>query len=148
MRAALNQAVIWELITKNPAIGVKLPRKKVRKPPILLSLPDIRRMIETLPEPSKSIVTLIVFASLRVGEVLALRWKRVLNDRLVIAERVYDGEFDDVKTDAGAVPPDSQITQAGGSGICQSRGQSHRPAQSVKPADQAHGVGAWAAQKH
>jgi integrase len=101
MRAALNQAVIWELITKNPAIGVKLPRKKVRKPPILLSLPDIRRMIETLPEPSKSIVTLIVFASLRVGEVLALRWKRVLNDRLVIAERVYDGEFDDVKTDAG-----------------------------------------------
>jgi len=58
-------------------------------------------MIEALPEPSKSIVTLIVFASLRVGEMLALRWKRVLSDRLVIVERVYDGEFDDVKTDAG-----------------------------------------------
>jgi integrase len=52
-------------------------------------------------EPSKSIVTLIVFASLRVGEVLALRWKRVSEDRLVIEERVYDGEFDDVTTDAG-----------------------------------------------
>jgi hypothetical protein len=46
-------------------------------------------------------VTLIVFASLRVGEVLGLRWKRVLEDRLAIVERVYDGTFDDVKTDAG-----------------------------------------------
>jgi integrase len=101
LRTALNQAVVWDLIPKNPAIGVKLPRKKVRKPTIMLSLPDIRRLIEALPEPSKSIVTLIVFASLRVGEVLALRWKRVQNDRLVIVERVYDGEFDEVKTDAG-----------------------------------------------
>ena len=58
-------------------------------------------MIEALPEPSRSVVTLIVFASLRVGEVLGLRWKRVKSDRLVIVERVYDGEFDDVKTDAG-----------------------------------------------
>ena len=91
LRSALNQAVVWDLISRNPAIGVKLPRKKVRKAPLVLSLPDIRRMIETLPEPSKSIVTLIVFASLRVGEVLGLRWKRVLEDRLAIVERVYDG---------------------------------------------------------
>lgn len=101
LRAALNQAVVWELIPKNPSVGVRLPRKKVRKPPVLLPLPDIKRMIEALPEPSKSIVTLIVFASLRVGEVLALRWRRVLEDRLVIEERVYNGEFDEVKTDAG-----------------------------------------------
>ena len=46
-------------------------------------------------------VTLIVFASLRVGEVLGLRWNRVKVDRLVIVERVYDDAFDDVKTDAG-----------------------------------------------
>jgi len=101
LRTALNQAVVWELISRNPAVGVKLPRRKVGKPPLVLSLPDIRRMIEALPEPSKSIVTLIVFASLRVGEVLALRWKRVLGDRLAIVERVYEGAFDDVKTDAG-----------------------------------------------
>jgi len=101
LRTALSQAVVWELIPKNPAVGVKLPRRKVRKPPLVLSLPDIRRMIEAVPEPSKSLVTLIVFASLRVGEVLELRWKRVKSDRLLIVERVYDGEFDDVKTDAG-----------------------------------------------
>ena len=82
LRTALTQAVVWELIPKNPAVGVKLPRRKVRKPPLVLSLPDIRRMIEAVPEPSKSLVTLIVFASLRVGEVLGLRWKRVKSDRL------------------------------------------------------------------
>jgi integrase len=101
LRTALNQAVVWEMISKNPAIGVKLPRRKIRKPAVLLPLSDIKRMIEALPEPSRSIVTLIVFASLRVGEVLALRWKRVREDRLVIEERVYDGKFDEVKTDAG-----------------------------------------------
>lgn len=101
LRAALSQAVVWELIPKNPAIGVKLPRRKARKAPLVLSLLDIRRTIEALPEPSKSVVTLIVFASLRVGEALGLRWKRVKGDRLVIVERVYGGEFDEVKTDAG-----------------------------------------------
>lgn len=36
-----------------------------------------------------------------MGEVLGLRWKSVLEDRLAIVERVYDGTFDDVKTEAG-----------------------------------------------
>jgi hypothetical protein len=29
------------------------------------------------------------------------RWKNILRDRIVVDERVYDDEFDDVKTDAG-----------------------------------------------
>ena len=40
--------MVWELIPKNPAVGVKLPRKKARKAPLVLSLPDIRRMIVKL----------------------------------------------------------------------------------------------------
>ena len=48
-----------------------------------------------------ALVALIVFASMRPGEVLALRWKNILPDRIVVEERVYDDEFDDVKTDAG-----------------------------------------------
>jgi integrase len=109
LRAMLNQAVVWRMIDRNPAIGVKLPRKKARKPPVLLELPQIRAILELLPEPTRSIVILIVFGSMRVGEVLALRWKRISSDRISIVERVYDGEFDDVKTDAGErdVPLDS-----------------------------------------
>jgi len=44
---------------------------------------------------------MMVFASMRVGEVLALRWSDCLPDRILVDERVYDDEFDDVKTDAG-----------------------------------------------
>jgi integrase len=109
LRSTLNEAVTWRMIDRNPAIGIKLPRKKARKPPVLLELPQIRAMLEALPQPTRSIVTLIVFGSMRVGEVLALRWNRTSRDRISIVERVYDGEFDDVKTDAGEreVPLDS-----------------------------------------
>jgi integrase len=101
LRAALNHGKAWGMLDQNPAVGVKLPRKRSVKPPVLLSLPDIRRIIETVEEPTKSMIVLIVFASMRPGEALALRWKDVLRDRILIDERVYDDEFDDVKTEAG-----------------------------------------------
>jgi len=46
-------------------------------------------------------IILIIFASMRPGEALALRWKDILCDLIVVDERVYDDEFDDVKTEAG-----------------------------------------------
>lgn len=100
-RAALNQGKAWGMLDRNPAVGVRLPRRRAVKPTVLLSLAHIRRMIEAVDEPTKSLVVLIVFASMRPGEGLALRWKDILRDRIVIDERVYDDEFDDVKTDAG-----------------------------------------------
>jgi integrase len=100
-RAALNQGKAWGMLDRNPAVGVKLPRKQAVKPTVLLSLVGIRRMIEAAQEPTKSMIMLIVFASMRPGEALALRWKDILRDRIVVDERVYDNEFDDVKTEAG-----------------------------------------------
>jgi len=89
--------------------GVRLPRKKAWKPPVLLAKQDIRRAIDALPEPNKSIVTSTVIGSLRIGEVTALRWERIHPDRVEIVERFYEGEFDDTKTDAGrrSIPLDS-----------------------------------------
>lgn len=101
LRATLNQGIAWAMLTRNPAVGVKLPRKRAVKPTVLPSLYDIRRMIEAVQEPTRSLIILIVFASMRPGEALALRWRDILRDRIVVDERVYDGEFDDVKTDAG-----------------------------------------------
>jgi len=76
---------------------------------VLLAKQDIRRVIDALPEPTRSIVTLMVVGSLRVGEVTALRWERIQPDRIEIVERFYEGEFDDTKTDAGrrSIPFDS-----------------------------------------
>ena len=109
LRAVLNQGKAWELVRTNPAQGVRLPRKKARKPPVVLAKQDIRRVIEALPEPTKSIVILVVVGSLRIGEVAALRWERIHPDRIEIVERYYEGEFDDTKTDAGrrSIPLDS-----------------------------------------
>ena len=100
-RAALNQAIAWEMLSKNPAVGVKLPRKRAAKPPVLLPLVEIRRVLQVAPEPTRSLLVTIVFASMRPGEALALRWKDCLPDRIVVDERVYDDEFDDVKTERG-----------------------------------------------
>ncbi len=110
LRAALGQAVIWGKIDRNPAIGVKLPKKKAVKPPVLLTFPEIKLVIEHLQEPTKTIVILIVFASMRVGEALALRWNDILSDRIVIDERLYDDDLDDPKTLHGnrEVPFDQQ----------------------------------------
>jgi integrase len=101
LRAAINQGIAWGMLSKNPAVGVKLPRKRSVKPTILLPLILIRKVIETVVEPTRSLLILMVFASMRVGEVLALRWKDILPDRIIIDERVYDDEFDDVKSEAG-----------------------------------------------
>jgi hypothetical protein len=84
-----------------------LPRKKARKPPVVLAKQDIRRVIEALPEPTKSMVV----GSLRIGEVTAFCWGRIHSDRIEIAERFYESEFDDTKTDAGRgasrlIPPE------------------------------------------
>lgn len=89
------------MLDRNPAVGAKLPRKHAVKPTVLLPLVEIRRVLETVSEPTKSLLILMVFASMRVGEVLALRWENVLRDRIIVDERVYDDEFDEVKTDAG-----------------------------------------------
>ena len=77
---------------------------------MLLTSPQIKAMIEKLPEPTKTIVTLIVFASMRIGEALALRWNDILSDRIVIDERLYDDDLDDPKTLHGnrEVPLDQQ----------------------------------------
>jgi integrase len=109
LRAIFNQGKGWGVVRLNPAQGVRLPRKKARKPPVLLGKQDIRRVIDALSEPTKSVVTLMVVGSLRVGEVAALRWKRIHPDRIEVAERFYEGEFDDTKTDAGrrSIPLDS-----------------------------------------
>jgi len=101
LRTVLTQGKTWGLVRVNPAQGVRLPRKKARKPPVLLAKQDIRRVIDALPEPTKSIITLMVVGSLRIGEVTALGWERIQPDGIEIVERFYEGEFDDTKTDAG-----------------------------------------------
>ncbi len=58
-------------------------------------------LVRVNPAQGKSIITLMVVGSLRIGEVTALGWERIQPDGIEIVERFYEGEFDDTKTDAG-----------------------------------------------
>ena len=64
------------MLVKNPAVGVKLPRKRAVKPTVFLPLVAIRRVLEVVLEPTRSMLILMVFASMRAGEVLALALER------------------------------------------------------------------------
>jgi integrase len=57
-------------------------------------------LLEALPEPSRSLAWLLTFAGLRVGELLALRWRDVdLEGGFIrVRQSVYEGVFDDPKT--------------------------------------------------
>src|SRR5207245_775589 len=37
LRAALSQAMAWGMIDRNPAVGIKLPKIRPKKPPVLLA---------------------------------------------------------------------------------------------------------------
>ncbi|HWR35376.1 MAG TPA: tyrosine-type recombinase/integrase [Clostridia bacterium] len=101
-RAILNEGKRWSLLGDNPAVGVRLPRiSRNKQQRTMLAPAEIRSLIEALPWPTNALVTLMVNGSLRFGEVAALRWKRILKDRIEIRERVYEGEFDDTKTESG-----------------------------------------------
>jgi integrase len=57
-------------------------------------------LLEVLPEPARSLVGLLVLTGMRIGELLALRWRYVDLDRGVLRVRqtVYEGHFDEPKS--------------------------------------------------
>ena len=83
---------------EEPCDWGKTAEEMCREPTVLLPLVEIRRVLDSVKEPTRSLLVLMVLASMRPGEVLALRWKDVLPDRIVVDERVYDNEFDEVNT--------------------------------------------------
>jgi integrase len=98
---ALGAAEQWEYINDNQARKTKLPRRPLRLTPNPVLVPEqIRQLAAKLAEPARSIAVLLVLTGLRVGELLALRWKNIdLDGRtLRVTETVYDGHFDTPKT--------------------------------------------------
>jgi integrase len=90
----------WGYIDGNVVRKTKMPRRGPRpeKDPIAPEL--IRNLLDNLAEPSQSLAWLLVLTGLRIGELLALRWRDVDLDCKVLRVRraVYDGHFDEPKT--------------------------------------------------
>ncbi len=98
---ALGAAEQWEYINDNQARKTRLPRRPLRLAPRPVLAPEqIRQLAAKLAEPARSIAVLLVLTGLRVGELLALRWKNIdlAGRTLRVTETVYDGHFDTPKT--------------------------------------------------
>lgn len=93
-------AVSWNYLEDNPARGVKLPPRQLRRERQFLTPDQVRWLLGVLPEPMKTMVLVAVLSGLRVGEVLALRWKHLdlLRGTIHVRESVYEGRFSTPKT--------------------------------------------------
>jgi len=96
----MGAAEMAELIPTNPVRKTRLPRRGPETEKAVISPEKIRELLEALPEPSASLAQLLVFTGLRIGELLALRWRNVDLEQKVlrVTQTVYDGHFDEPKT--------------------------------------------------
>jgi integrase len=96
----LGAAEFWGYIEDNPVRKTRLPRRGPQPEKTVLSPEQLYSLLQRLPEPSKSLVWLLVLTGLRIGELLALRWQDVdLSAGLLrVSRTLYEGHFDEPKT--------------------------------------------------
>jgi integrase len=96
----LGAAEFWGYIEDNPVRKTRLPRRGLQPEKTVLSPEQLCSLLQGLPEPSKSLVWLLLLTGLRIGELLALRWQDVdLNGGFLRVRRtLYEGHFDEPKT--------------------------------------------------
>ena len=104
MRTALSkvlqEAVDWDYLEQNPARGIRVGDRTPKQERVYLSAEHVAQLHNSLPEPCRTLVLLAVLTGLRIGELLALRWKHVdlLHSTIRVRETVYEGRFGTPKT--------------------------------------------------
>lgn len=85
LAAQLEQAVRWNAIARNPAAAVKAPRPAKREMRFL-DTHQVRAMLDAIEgDPLEPLYVAAVFTGMRIGELLALRWRDVDLDGSTIA---------------------------------------------------------------
>lgn len=80
LRAALEQAIAWELVATNPVRRVKLPSGKARgrlRPLLPDEVLEVLRQLPALPAQQRALFHVLLTSGLRPGEALGLQWKMV-----------------------------------------------------------------------
>ena len=100
----LGSAEEWNYIADNPVRKTRLPRREYKSERPSLAPVQVWRLISVLQEPARSMAMLLVLTGLRIGELLALRWKSVDlgAQTLRVTATVYEGHFDTPKTKRSA----------------------------------------------
>jgi integrase len=96
----LETAVEYGYLSTNPARGVKFPEKELKEAPAVFTAEDFTKLLEQLDEPYRTMARLIALTGLRIGELLAVRWRCLDLEigTLSVRESVYEGKFQSPKT--------------------------------------------------
>jgi len=101
LSSILESAVEYGFIESNPARGIKMPPKGLSKEVTILIAEDFKKLSQNLNEPYRTMVTIAVLTGLRIGELLALRWRVIDFEKgtLRVAESVFQGSFQKPKSE-------------------------------------------------
>jgi len=104
MRTALSKvlqaAVDWNVLEQNPARGLRIGDRSPKAERLYLTPVEVQRLLTALPEPCHVLVLVATLTGLRIGEILALRWKNLdlVRGVIQVRETVSEGRFGTPKT--------------------------------------------------
>lgn len=100
LSSILETAVEYGFLTMNPARGVKFPQKGLKQKPAMIAGESLARLLQQFEEPHRTMVSLIAATGLRIGELLAVKWRALDLEigTLAVRESVFEGHFQPPKT--------------------------------------------------
>jgi integrase len=100
MSGTLERAVEWNYLEANPARRIKMPPMQRRRKTVVPTFEQLAQLLRSLAEPVKTLAITVSITGLRIGEVLALRWKNVNFEKNLIhvREAVYAGNLSSPKS--------------------------------------------------
>lgn len=96
----LQTAVEHGYLESNPARAIQIGERESKPERRVPSVGEVRMLINNLTDSCRTVVTVAALTGMRIGEILALRWKRLDFQRSTIdvAETFSDGTFGSPKT--------------------------------------------------
>lgn len=96
----LQAAVEHGYLESNPARAIQIGEREPKREKTMLSSAQVQALLQNLAEPCRTVVLTAVLTGMRIGEILALRWKRLdfLRATIEVAETFSDGQFGTPKT--------------------------------------------------
>jgi integrase len=97
----LGSAVHFQLLVKNPVEGVKLPpAKKGKRTKPYVTPAQFAVLVNLIPEPYATMVSVAVYTGLRVSELVGLKWADIGKGAITIDERFCRGDWGAPKSEA------------------------------------------------
>ena len=103
LSSILRCAVDDEYLNKNPMEGLRLPRRRSKKPAKPTITPQqFSNLLQLVTEPYATMIFVAVWTGLRVSELIGLKWRCIRADAITIEERYCRGDWSVTKTEASA----------------------------------------------